>query len=156
MFVLILAGVVAGRVAGLRGRMLLVIALAATAAAWPMAVFTLPIAGLVSTLAHVVVAAVVAWAIVDPIRRHWPQADAPPLSRGWFVVPLLVLGIGAAWEVGEWVFDALARSDLAVSAADTVIDLAADLAGAVAGVALRDRGRKRAPRNRGCDSGPGS
>lgn len=139
MLALAFGGLLAGRVLGLPARHLALIGLGVVVTAWPIALFSSPIPGATSTLAHVVVAALLAAVIADPVRSRWPATRAPVWSARWFAIPAIVLAVGSAWELGEWTADALLGTDLAVEPVDTVTDLAADLIGAVAGLAARDR-----------------
>lgn len=147
-FVLGLGGLLAGRLAGVPDRRLAVLAFALVLLAWPPAMFTSPIPRATSTLSHGLVAALLAWLLAAPVRHRRPETVARPWSLRWFAIPLLVVAIGALWELGEWLADALFASDLALNPLDTVSDLAADLIGAVVGLALHDRA------SRG-DRGPG-
>lgn len=140
MFLLGLGGLLVGRLVGVSERQLAVIALGLIAFAWPIALFTSPFPRATSTLAHIAIAALLAWVLADPVRHRWRRASAPPWTRRWFTVPLVVLGIGAVWEMGEWVGDAVLGTDLALRPLDSVADLVADFAGAVLGLAVRDRG----------------
>ena len=146
MFVLALGGLGAGRVAGVPERPLAVVALAVIVFALPIALFTSPVPRATSTLAHLAVAASLAWVLAGPARRRWDWAEARPWSPRWFLIPALVLAIGAVWELGEWVADAALETDLTVRPFDTVADLAADFVGAVIGLALHDRASARADR----------
>jgi hypothetical protein len=139
MFALGLGGLMVGAALGVSDRHLAVLTFALIVLAWPIAVFTSPVPRATSTLTHLVVAALLAWALAGPIRSRWRQANARPWSPRWFLVPLFVLMIGAAWELGELIADALFETDLALRPFDTVADLAADFAGAVVGLALHDR-----------------
>jgi len=139
MFVLALGGLLAGRVWGVGERHLAVIAFGVIALAWPFALFTSPVPRATSTLAHIAVAALLAWVLAGPVRQRWAPAVARPWSPRWFLIPLLVLSIGAVWELGEWLGDAIFGTDLSVQPFDTVTDLAADLAGAIVGLAIYDR-----------------
>jgi hypothetical protein len=139
MFALGLGGLIVGAALGVSDRHLAALAFALIVLAWPIAVFTSPAPRATSTFAHFVVAALLAWALAGPVRSRWRQATARPWSPRWFLVPLLVLAIGAAWELGELIADVLFETDLALRPFDTVADLAADLAGAVVGLALHDR-----------------
>lgn len=138
-FALGLGGLLVGRAAGIPERDLALVAFAFVAFAWPTAFFTSPIPRATSTLGHIAVAALLAWVLAGPVRRRWPATAARPWSRRWFAVPVLVLAIGIAWELGELVGDALFGTDLATRPFDTVTDLVADLLGAVLGLALYDR-----------------
>jgi hypothetical protein len=146
MFVLALGGLVAGRLAGVAERPLSVVALTVIVFALPIALFTSPVPRATSTLAHLAVAAALAWVLAGPARRRWDWAAARPWSRRWFAVPALVLAIGALWELGEWAADGLFETDLTVRPFDTVADLIADFVGAIVGLALHDRASVRADR----------
>lgn len=133
-FVLGLAGLLAGKVAGVSERSLAVIALVLIVLAWPPAMFTSPLPRLTSTISHFVIGALLAWFLRAPVMARWPAA-----SRVWFVIPVLVLSIGVVWELGEWLADAVFGSDLTVDALDTLADLGTDFIGAVAGFGLHRR-----------------
>lgn len=145
MFALGFGGLLAGRLLGLPGRHLAVIALGLMALGWPIALFSSPIPRATSTLAHLAVAALLAWVLAEPVRHRWLGPLARPWSPRWFMIPGLVLAIGAVWELGEWISDALFETDLAVRPVDTVTDLAADFVGAVVGLALHDQVGGKAP-----------
>ena len=147
MFALGFGGLAAGRLLGLPGRHLAVIAVGLMALGWPIALFSSPIPRATSTLAHLAVAALLAWVLAEPVRHRRSEASARPWSPRWFVIPALVLAIGAVWELGEWASDALFATDLA-RPIDTVTDLAADFVGAVVGLALRDQVAGKAPEGR--------
>jgi len=135
-FVLGVGGLLAGRVAGVPDRQLVVIALGLAVFAWPMSVFSESIPGVTDTLAHVAVGALLAWVLAGSVRLRWQGAGAAAVSARWFAIPALVLAIGAVWELGEWVGDALFGADLAVHPLGTLTDLAAGFAGAVVGLAV--------------------
>jgi hypothetical protein len=144
MFVFALGGLAVGRVAGVAERPLAVVALTVIVFALPIALFTSPIPRATSTIAHLAVAASLAWVLASPARRRWDWAKAPPWSPRWFVVPALVLAIGAVWELGEWAADGVFETDLTLRPFDTLADLVADFVGAVVGLALHDRASVRA------------
>jgi hypothetical protein len=140
MFVLGLVGLLAGRASGVPDRHLAVIALGLSVFAWPIALIDSPIVSrATSTLGHILLAAMLAWVVADPVRHRWQKAVASPWSPRWFLIPALVLVIGAVWELGEWLGDALFDSDLALRPFDTAGDVFADFAGAVVGLAIHDR-----------------
>lgn len=138
-FVLGIGGLIAGRVVGMPDRSLVALAVALILLAWPSAMFTLPAPRATSTFSHLMVAGLLAWFLAAPIRARRPAAAARPWSRGWFAIPVLVLAIGAVWELGEWLADAVFSSDLSLSPLDTLADLTADFVGASVGLALHDR-----------------
>lgn len=65
----------------------------------------------------------------------------PSLWR-WLMVAGAVLGIGALWEVAEWLYDQIMATRLSKGMTDTVTDLVMDCAGALVGSAL---GLRHAP-----------
>jgi hypothetical protein len=133
-FLLGLGGLLAGKAVGVPERSLTTIAIALILLAWPAAMFASPLPRLTSTISHLVIGALLAWLLLAPVLGRRPAA-----SRDWILIPALVLSIGAVWELGEWLADVWFESDLAVNGLDTLIDLGADLIGAVAGVALYRR-----------------
>lgn len=52
------------------------------------------------------------------------------------------LGLGALWEIGEWVFDLVAAGDIIKGKQDTMIDLVVDTFGAIAAGVLMLQLRK--------------
>ena len=94
---------------------------------------------------HAVTAAALTLLLAAYIRAALPGVWRP--ARYVAVLVAVVVGIGAAWEMAEWFYDALTHGDAIRGQADTLSDLIADGLGAVlaAAVALAVERRTKAP-----------
>ena len=90
--------------------------------------------GVGSAIAHAIAGALLGWALADGILRA-PGARAGA-RRVLMAAVLATLVVGAVWELWEWATDELTGTDLTGGIGDTIADLIADGAGAVAGAAL--------------------
>jgi hypothetical protein len=135
MFVLCLCGAVIAQRLGAPSRSVAILALGLTALVWGVLTGGFGHPRLVSTAAHVIASALVAFTLLGALRR-WPPAQRAASGNARLAVAVaatLVVGIG--WEIAEWTSDAVLGTDLARSLGDNFVDLAADLLGALAGAA---------------------
>jgi hypothetical protein len=114
---LCLAGLVAGRIAGVSGLTLLPVALGLAAILWM--VWIDPPAGShkTSALAHAGGGALAGWAIAETLRGRvrWPLWAAAAIAG--------VLALAAVWEVGEYLGDRLLDTALVPSERDSALDV---------------------------------
>jgi hypothetical protein len=89
-----------------------------------------------STVAHGTAGAGLAILLAVPLVRRWPGTSRPSDRALFLALVGLVFVIGVAWEAAEWSTDALFNTNLAQSHHDSVLDLAADVAGAALGAAI--------------------
>jgi hypothetical protein len=126
-----LAGLVAGRVVGVPGSVLL-----------PVAIGLVVVLSLIwidspigphktSTLAHLVGGTLAGWALVEALRRRIPD---------WRSVALLALSgvivLTLVWEIGEYAGDLLLDTSLDPSVRDSAEDIGFGTAGGVVGIGL--------------------
>lgn len=125
-------GIVVARFAGFPPVLLGRAALGLAAVVW--ATVLLPLPGQAQSAgAHLAAAALVGWLLTGWLRSA-PPARRPSWRSLWVTVPGWVLAIGIVWELGELAADIIAP--ITVRAVDMVIDLGADVLGALLGVAL--------------------
>lgn len=126
---LCLAGLVAGRIAGVSGRVLLAVSLGLLVILWAVWIDPPTTARRTSSLAHAGGGALAGWALATTLhRRRWPAWGLAALSG--------VLALTVAWEVGEWVGDKLLTTALIPSRIDSAFDILFGSLGGVCGVAL--------------------
>ena len=126
-----LAGLVAGRIAGVPGRVLLPVAFGLTlilALVW----IGSPVGWRkTSALAHAVGGTLAGWAIVEALRRrvHDPVAVA-------LLAVSAVIGLTLVWELGEYIGDRLFDTSLQPRTRDSVEDVFFGAAGGLIGIAF--------------------
>jgi hypothetical protein len=137
-----LAGLVAGRIVGVPGRVLLPVAFGLVVVLWM--VWIDPPAGprKTSALAHATGGALAGWALVEALRHR---------IRDWLAVALVALSgvivLTLVWELGEFAGDRLLDTSLIPNMADSAEDILLGTAGGLVGVtfagvvALWRRGR---------------
>ena len=115
-------------------RSLTVVGLGVAGIVWLVLLGVIGQPGIRSAIAHAIAGALLGWALADAIlRTPGARADA---RRVLTAAVLATLVVGVIWELWEWATDALTGTDLTGGIGDTIADLIADGAGAVAGAAL--------------------
>jgi hypothetical protein len=122
-----LAGLVAGRLAGVGGVTLLAVALGLCAILW--LVWISPIDRYVSPTAHLAGGFLAGWAIAETLRaRGWGQWIAAAFAA--------VFALTIAWEIGEYVGDRILDTALIPSRRDSAFDIFFGCIGGGLGIAL--------------------
>jgi hypothetical protein len=122
-----LAGLVVGRLVGVAGGTLLVVALGLTVVLW--IVWVDPLAGprKTSALAHFTGGGLAGWALAQTLRRRRWSA--------WIAAALVgVLALTVAWEIGEWIGDRALDTALIPDRTDSALDTFFGCLGGAAGV----------------------
>jgi hypothetical protein len=124
-----LVGLVAGRIVGVPGRVLLPVALALVVVLWIVWVDPVASPRKTSALAHAIGGTVVGWALVEALRHR---------IRSWLVVAALALSIviilTLVWELGEYVGDRLLDTTLIPSKRSSAEDIFFGTAGGLVGI----------------------
>ena len=124
-----LAGLVAGRIVGVPGRVLLPVAFGLMMVLW-MVWIDLPVSSRkTSALAHAVGGTLAGWALVEALRHR---------IRDWLAVALLALALvivlTLVWELGEYTGDRLFDTALIPSRRDSAEDILFGTVGGVVGI----------------------
>jgi hypothetical protein len=127
---ILLAGLVAGRAAGVSGRVLLPVSLGLALILWM--VWFDPVGGprRTSAVAHGAGGVLAGWALGVTLRRRlgWPE---------WAVAAILAVGaLTILWELGELVGDRALDTALVPNKRDSALDIFFGALGGIAGVAL--------------------
>ena len=126
-----LAGLVAGRIVGVPGRVLLPVAFGLVVVLWMVWIDPPASSWKTSALAHAIGGALVGWALVEALR---------PRIRNWLVVALvalsLVILLTLVWELGEWAGDRLFGTSLIPNTADSAEDILLGTVGGLVGIAF--------------------
>ena len=124
-----LAGLVAGRIVGVPGRVLLPVAFGLVVVLWMVWIDPPASSWETSALAHAIGGALVGWALVEALR---------PRLRDWLPVALvalsLVILLTIVWELGEYAGDRLFGTSLIPSTADSAEDILLGTVGGLAGI----------------------
>jgi hypothetical protein len=124
-----LAGLLAGRIVGLPGRVLLPVAFGLTVVLW-MVWIDPPLAPRkTSALAHGIGGTVVGWALVEALRHRIRD----PLSLALLALSAVVV-LTFVWELGEYAGDRLLDTALDPSKRDSVEDMLFGTAGGLLGI----------------------
>jgi hypothetical protein len=126
-----LAGLVGGRVVGVPGRVLAIVALGLVFALWIIWVDRPGDPVTRSALAHGTGGIVAGWAIVEAARRrtsNWAAIAAVTLAG--------VVVIGMLWELGELIGDQVFDTSLIPKAGDSAADITFGTLGGAVGIAL--------------------
>jgi hypothetical protein len=124
-----LAGLVAGRIVGVPGRVLLAVAFGLVVVLWM--VWIDPPAGprKTSALAHATGGTLVGWSLVEALRRR---------SRAWLPVALVALSVvivlTVVWELGEYAGDRLFDTALIPNKGESAEDILFGTAGGLVGI----------------------
>jgi hypothetical protein len=136
-----LAGLVAGRIVGVPGRLLLPVALGLTVVLWLVWIDSPVGPRKTSALAHVIGGTLAGWALVETLRHRIRN----PLSLALLALSAVIV-LTVVWEVGEYAGDRLFDTALIPRKRDSVEDVLFGTAGGLAGitfafvVAFRRRG----------------
>jgi hypothetical protein len=126
-----LAGLVAGRLVGVPGRVLLPVAFGLVVVLWLIWVDSPVSSHTTSAFAHVTGGTLAGWALVETLRRREPD---------WLLVAFLaltaVIALTLIWEIGEYAGDRLMGTSLIPSKSDSAEDIVLGTAGGVVGIAL--------------------
>ena len=124
-----LAGLIAGRLVGVPGRVLLPVALGLVVVLWIVWVNPFASPRKTSALAHAIGGAVVGWALAQALRQR---------IRDWLVVALLglsvVIVLTLVWELGEYAGDRLLDTALIPSKRNSAEDILFGTIGGLAGI----------------------
>ena len=129
MCAILLAGLVAGRLVGVAGTTLLLVALVLGVVLW--FVWIDPVAGprRTSAIAHGTGGALVGWALGQTLRRRG--------VRFWAEVALLaVVALTVGWEIAEWAGDRVLDTALVPNRADSALDIFFGCFGGLAGIGI--------------------
>jgi hypothetical protein len=124
-----LAGLVAGGIVGMPGRVLLPVAFGFMVIVW-MALIDPPASSRkTSAFAHALGGSLIGWALVEALRRR---------HRDWLSVALVallvVIVLTYVWEFGEYVGDRLFDTALVPNARDSAEDMLFGIAGGIVGM----------------------
>jgi hypothetical protein len=124
-----LAGLVAGRIVGVPGRVLVPVALGLMVVLWMVWIDPPASSWTTTALAHAIGGALVGWALVEAQRHR---------IRDWRVVALvalsLVIVLTLVWELGEYAGDQLFDTSLIPNRADSAEDILFGTVGGLAGI----------------------
>ena len=124
-----LAGLVAGRIVGVPGRVLLPVAFGLVVVLWMVWIDPPASSWKTSALAHAIGGALVGWALVEALR---------PRIRDWLAVALvallLVFLLTLVWELGEYAGDQLFGTSLIPSTTDSAEDILLGTLGGLVGI----------------------
>jgi hypothetical protein len=124
-----LGGLVAGRMVGVPGRVLLPVAFGLTVVLWLIWIDSPVGPHKTSALAHAIGGTLAGWALVEVLRHR---------SRDLLAVALLalsaVIALAVVWELGEYVGDRLLDTSLQPSKRDSAEDILLGTAGGLAGI----------------------
>jgi hypothetical protein len=126
-----LAGLVAGRIGGVPGRVLLPVALGLTVVLFLVWVDSPVGPHKTSALAHATGGTLAGWALAETLRRR----ISDPLLVALLAL-LAVIGLTIVWELGEFAGDQLFGTSLKPSTRDSAEDIFFGSAGGIVGIAL--------------------
>jgi hypothetical protein len=124
-----LAGLVAGRIVGVPGRVLLPVALGLTVVLWMLWIDSPFGSRKTSALAHAVGGALAGWALVEALRHRIRD----PLSVALLALSA-VIALTLVWELGEYAGDRLLDTTLRPSKRDSAEDILFGTAGGLVGI----------------------
>jgi hypothetical protein len=127
-----LAGLLAGRVVGVPGRVLLPVALGLTLVLWMVWIGDLPVGSRkISALAHSIGGALAGWALFEALRHR-----VRDLIFAAVLALLAVILLTLVWELGEYVGDRLFDTALIPSQRDSAEDILFGTFGGLVGIAF--------------------
>jgi hypothetical protein len=124
-----LAGLVAGRMVGVPGRVLLPVAFGLTAVLWLIWIDSPVGPRKTSAIAHAVGGTLAGWALVEALRPRFRD----PLSVALVAVSA-VIALTLVWELGEYVGDRLFDTALQPNRRDSAEDILFGTVGGLAGI----------------------
>ena len=126
-----LAGLVAGRMVGVPGRVLLAVAFGLVVVLWMVWIDPPASSRKTSALAHATGGTLVGWALVEALRRR---------SRAWLPVALVALSVvivlTLVWELGEYVGDRLFDTALIPNKGESAEDILFGTVGGLVGITV--------------------
>lgn len=129
MYAMCLAGLVAGRIVGVPGRVLLPVAIGLTVVLWMLWIDSPVGPRKTGALAHAVGGTLAGWALVEALRHR---------IRDPLVVALLalsaVIALTLVWELGEYASDRLLDTALKPNNRDSAQDMVFGTAGGLLGI----------------------
>jgi uncharacterized protein (DUF697 family) len=124
-----LAGLVAGRIVGVPGRVLLPVAFGLVVVLWMVWIDPPASSRKTTALAHAIGGTLVGWALVEALRHR---------IRDWLPVALVALSVvivlALVWELGEYAGDRLFDTSLIPNKADSAEDILFGTVGGLAGI----------------------
>ena len=126
-----LAGLVAGRIVGVPGRVLLPVAIGLAVVLWLIWIDSPVGPHKTSAFAHVVGGTLAGWGLVEALRRRIRD----PLRVALLALSGVVV-LTLVWELGEYVGDRLLGTSLQPSVGDSLEDVLFGTAGGLTGIAL--------------------
>jgi hypothetical protein len=126
-----LAGLVAGRIAGVPGRVLLPVAIGLTLVLWLVWIDSPVGPHKTSALAHAVGGTLAGWGLVEALRHRIRD----PLSVALLALSA-VIALTLVWELGEYGGDRLLDTALQPSTRDSMEDIVVGTAGGLVGITL--------------------
>jgi hypothetical protein len=126
-----LAGLVAGRIAGVPGRVLLPVAIGLALVLWLVWIDSPVGPHKTSALAHAVGGTLAGWGLVEALRHRIRD----PLSVALLALSA-VIALTLVWELGEYGGDRLLDTALQPSTRDSMEDIVVGTAGGLVGITL--------------------
>jgi hypothetical protein len=130
-----LVGLVAGRIVGVPGRVLLPVACGIVVVLWMVWIDPPASSWTTTALAHAIGGALVGWALVEALRHR---------IRDWLALALvalsLVIVLTLVWELGEYAGDQLFDTSLIPNKADSAEDILFGTVGGVVGITFAGLG----------------
>lgn len=124
-----LAGLVAGRIVGVPGRVLLTVAFGLMVVLWMVWIDPPASARKTSALAHAIGGTLAGWALVEALRHR---------IRGWLPLALVALSgvivLTLVWELGEYAGDRLFDTALIPDKGDSAEDILFGTVGGLVGI----------------------
>jgi hypothetical protein len=125
-----LAGIVAGRIVGVPGRVLLPVAFGLTVVLWMVWIGDVPVGPRkTSALAHAIGGTLAGWALVEVLRHRIPDLLAVALLALSVVIFLTLV-----WELGEYAGDRVFDTALIPSNRDSAEDILFGTLGGLVGI----------------------
>jgi hypothetical protein len=130
-----LAGLVAGRIVGVPGKVLLPVALGLMVVLWMVWIDPPASSWTTTALAHAIGGALVGWALVEALRHRIRNRLALAI-----VAFSLVIVLAVVWELGEYAGDQLFDTSLIPNRADSAEDILFGTVGGLVGITVAGLG----------------